>query len=127
MSPRGVHAFRPIAADWRCLRPIAADWRCLRPIAAGCGYSRPIAADYSRLRPSAPDCGRSCPLLPRLGQGDARYLIMDPHYTGADDLSLIRPKWVGWKSADSPTHLGTKLFKSDTFYMFCLPQRPSDV
>jgi len=59
--------------------------------------------------------------------GDARYLIMDPHYTGADDLSLIRPKWVGWKSADSPTHLGTKLFKSDTFYMFCLPQRPSDV
>jgi len=59
--------------------------------------------------------------------GDARYLIMDPHYTGADDLAQIRPKWVGWKSADTPTHLGTKLFKSDTFYMFCLPMRPSDV
>ena len=59
--------------------------------------------------------------------GDARYLIMDPHYEGADDLAQIRPKWVGWKAADSLTHLGTKLFKSDTFYMFCIPMRPSDV
>jgi hypothetical protein len=59
--------------------------------------------------------------------GDARYLIMDPHYTGADEIGQIQPKWVGWKSADSLTHLGTKLFKSDTFSMFCLPDRPSDV
>jgi hypothetical protein len=59
--------------------------------------------------------------------GDIRYLIMDPHYTGADDLSQIQPKWVGWKSGDTLTHLGTKLFKSDTFYSFCLPMRPSDV
>ena len=47
--------------------------------------------------------------------GDIRYLIMDPHYTGADDLAQIQPKWVGWKSADSPTHLGTKLFDKDVF------------
>ena len=59
--------------------------------------------------------------------GDTRYLIMDPHYEGADDLSRIRPKWVGWKAADSLTHLNTKLFKSDTFYAFCLPMRPSDI
>ena len=52
---------------------------------------------------------------------------MDPHYTGADDLSQIQPKWVGWKSGDSLTHLGTKLFKADTVYNFCMPMRPSDV
>ena len=52
--------------------------------------------------------------------GEVRYLIMDPHYTGADDVALITPKWIGWKSADSLTHLGTKLFKSDAFYTFCL-------
>ena len=45
--------------------------------------------------------------------GDIRYLIMDPHYTGADDLAQIQPKWVGWKSADSTTHLGGKLFAKD--------------
>jgi hypothetical protein len=59
--------------------------------------------------------------------GDIRYLIMDPHFTGADDLALIQPKWVGWKAGDSLTHLNTKLFKGDTFYSFCLPQRPMDV
>jgi hypothetical protein len=59
--------------------------------------------------------------------GEIRYLIMDPHYTGADVLTQIQPKWVGWKSADSLTHLGTKLFKADTFYTFCLPQRPCSV
>ena len=57
--------------------------------------------------------------------GDIRYLIMDPHYTGADDLAQIQPKWVGWKSADSLTHLGTKLFTNDKFYNLCFPQRPS--
>ena len=59
--------------------------------------------------------------------GGIRYLIMDPHYQGADELSSIQPKWVGWKSGDSLTHLNTKLFKADTFYSFCLPQRPRDV
>ena len=59
--------------------------------------------------------------------GDCSFLIMDPHYTGADDLSLIQPKWVGWKTKDSLTHLGTKLFRPDTFYSFCLPTRPRGV
>uniref|UniRef100_A0A6S9SDF4 UFSP1/2/DUB catalytic domain-containing protein n=1 Tax=Chrysotila carterae TaxID=13221 RepID=A0A6S9SDF4_CHRCT len=59
--------------------------------------------------------------------GDVRFLIMDPHYVGPDDLAQIHPKWVGWKSADSPTHLGTKLFSSDKFYNLCLPQRPSSI
>ena len=50
--------------------------------------------------------------------GDIRYLIMDPHYTGADDLMQIQPKWVGWKAGSSLTHLNTKLFKGDTFYSY---------
>jgi len=57
--------------------------------------------------------------------GETRFLIMDPHYTGADDLEQIRPKWVGWKTADSKTHLGTSLFHRDVAYNFCFPQRPS--
>ncbi|EOD05392.1 hypothetical protein EMIHUDRAFT_199092 [Emiliania huxleyi CCMP1516] len=59
--------------------------------------------------------------------GEARFLIMDPHYVGPDDLSQIRPKWVGWKSQDSTTHLGTKLFQQGELYNLCLPQRPSCV
>jgi hypothetical protein len=50
---------------------------------------------------------------------------MDPHYTGADELGQVQPKWVGWKSADSLTHLGTKLFRRDCPYNLALPQRPS--
>jgi len=57
--------------------------------------------------------------------GNARFLIMDPHYVGPDDISQIQPKWVGWKSQDSLTHLGTKLFHKDKHYNLCLPQRPS--
>ena len=48
---------------------------------------------------------------------------MDPHYVGPDELGQIHPKWVGWKSADSPTHLGTKLFKKENSYHLCFPQR----
>ena len=59
--------------------------------------------------------------------GEIRYLIMDPHYQGADEVGLITPKWVGWKSGDSLTHLNTRLFKADTFYSFLLPTRPKDV
>lgn len=59
--------------------------------------------------------------------GEARFLIMDPHYTGADEISQIQPKWVGWKSQDSLTHMGTKLFMKGEMYNLCLPQRPSCV
>ena len=47
--------------------------------------------------------------------GDLRFLIMDPHYTGPDDVSQIHSgKWIGWKKADSLTHLSTKLFDART-------------
>ena len=55
--------------------------------------------------------------------GDCAFLIMDPHYTGADDISQIIPKWVGWKKADSLTHMETKLFDTNNAYNFCFPMR----
>eukprot|EP01133_Synstelium_polycarpum_P015354 gene15354-18213_t len=53
--------------------------------------------------------------------GESRYLILDPHYTGAyDNLKLIKDKgWCGWK--------GPELFLKNAFYNFCLPQVPNDV
>ena len=60
--------------------------------------------------------------------GDLRFLIMDPHYTGPDDVSQIHSgKWIGWKKADSLTHLSTKLFDAKNSYHFCLPQRLAEV
>lgn len=50
--------------------------------------------------------------------GDVRYLILDPHYTGAENIKTIKSKgWCGWK--------GNDLFLPDAFYNFCLPQRPN--
>eukprot|EP00300_Choanocystis_sp_HF-7_P015619 c19122_g1_i2.p1 GENE.c19122_g1_i2~~c19122_g1_i2.p1 ORF type:complete len:180 (+),score=42.27 c19122_g1_i2:294-833(+) len=50
--------------------------------------------------------------------GDIRFLILDPHFTGEDDLKLIQKKgWCGWKTID--------LFDKTSFYNLCLPQRPS--
>lgn len=50
--------------------------------------------------------------------GKARFLILDPHYEGRDDLKIIQSKgWVGWKSAD--------VFKASAFYNLCMPIRPS--
>merc|ERR1711972_286400 len=49
--------------------------------------------------------------------GDVAFLIVDPHYTGADDLKPILQKgWVGWKNLD--------FFKKSTdggFINCCLP------
>lgn len=50
--------------------------------------------------------------------GSAKYLILDPHYEGRDDLKTIQSKgWVAWKSVDT--------FRDDSFYNLCLPQRPN--
>lgn len=52
--------------------------------------------------------------------GLVKYLILDPHYEGRDDLKTIQSKgWVAWKSVD--------IFKDDSFYNLCLPQRPNAV
>lgn len=49
--------------------------------------------------------------------GESKYLILDPHYTGADQLaSVLKNQWCAWKSAD--------IFLPDKYYNFCLPMRP---
>lgn len=49
--------------------------------------------------------------------GDISYLILDPHYTGAEDLATITKKgWCGWKK--------NAFWDKNSFYNLCLPQRP---
>ncbi|XP_045459348.1 ufm1-specific protease 2 [Melitaea cinxia] len=46
---------------------------------------------------------------------DTRYLILDPHYTGADDISVVISKgWCGWKNSD--------FWNKTAHYNLCLPQ-----
>ncbi|KAM4583920.1 ufm1-specific protease 2 isoform 2-T2 [Odontesthes bonariensis] len=49
--------------------------------------------------------------------GQIRYLILDPHYTGAEDLQVITDKgWCGWKGPD--------FWDQTAYYNLCLPLRP---
>ncbi|XP_047486046.1 ufm1-specific protease 2-like [Penaeus chinensis] len=49
--------------------------------------------------------------------GDISFLILDPHYTGSEDLSTIQNKgWCGWK--------GPEFWDPKAYYNLCLPQRP---
>lgn len=49
--------------------------------------------------------------------GDVSYLILDPHYTGAEELASIQKKgWCGWKK--------NTFWDKNSFYNLCLPQRP---
>ncbi|XP_013185875.2 probable Ufm1-specific protease 2 [Amyelois transitella] len=46
---------------------------------------------------------------------EVRYLILDPHYTGAEDLTTVINKgWCGWKSSD--------FWNKAAHYNLCLPQ-----
>ncbi|XP_068651394.1 probable Ufm1-specific protease [Aristolochia californica] len=58
--------------------------------------------------------------------GDCAFLILDPHYTGADDLKkIVNGGWCSWKKAvDSK---GKHFFLYDKFYNLLLPQRPNMV
>ena len=52
--------------------------------------------------------------------GDIRYLILDPHYTGGEDINIIQKQgWCGWKEQ--------KFWNSKAYYNLCLPIRPSVV
>lgn len=52
--------------------------------------------------------------------GAAKFLILDPHYEGRDDVRTIQRKgWVGWKGSD--------IFRDSAFYNLCMPQRPTTV
>ncbi|XP_069487615.1 ufm1-specific protease 2 isoform X2 [Ambystoma mexicanum] len=49
--------------------------------------------------------------------GQIKFLILDPHYTGAEDLQVILEKgWCGWKGPD--------FWSQDAYYNLCLPQVP---
>lgn len=49
--------------------------------------------------------------------GDLKFLILDPHFTGADDLQVVQNKgWCGWK--------GTNFWDKSSYYNLCLPQKP---
>lgn len=58
--------------------------------------------------------------------GDCAFLILDPHYTGNDDLKkIVNGGWCGWKKAiDSK---GKHFFLQNKFYNLLLPQRPNMV
>lgn len=48
---------------------------------------------------------------------ELKFLILDPHYTGADDLSIVQgKKWCGWK--------GTDFWDKKSYYNLCMPQLP---
>ncbi|KFM59379.1 Ufm1-specific protease 2, partial [Stegodyphus mimosarum] len=52
--------------------------------------------------------------------GDLKFLILDPHYTGSEDLNVILNKgWCGWKTM--------QFWDQSAFYNLCLPQRPEDL
>ncbi|XP_028177004.1 probable Ufm1-specific protease 2 [Ostrinia furnacalis] len=46
---------------------------------------------------------------------ETRYLILDPHYTGSEDLAVVVSKgWCGWKNSD--------FWNKVAHYNLCLPQ-----
>uniref|UniRef100_A0A182PVX9 Ufm1-specific protease 2 n=1 Tax=Anopheles epiroticus TaxID=199890 RepID=A0A182PVX9_9DIPT len=48
---------------------------------------------------------------------DTKFLILDPHYTGADELGPVLAKgWCGWKGAD--------FWDRNAHYNLCMPIRP---
>ncbi|XP_053681078.1 ufm1-specific protease 2 [Anopheles nili] len=49
--------------------------------------------------------------------GDTKFLILDPHYTGADELGPVLGKgWCGWKGGD--------FWDKTARYNLCMPQCP---
>lgn len=49
--------------------------------------------------------------------GSIKFLILDPHYVGNENLQVIQNKgWVGWK--------GPEFWDKTAYYNMCLPQVP---
>ncbi|XP_055625171.1 probable Ufm1-specific protease 2 [Toxorhynchites rutilus septentrionalis] len=49
--------------------------------------------------------------------GNLKFLILDPHYTGADEIVPVQTKgWCGWK--------GVEFWDKKAYYNLCMPQRP---
>lgn len=49
--------------------------------------------------------------------GDLKFLILDPHFTGADELQVVQNKgWCGWK--------GINFWDKASYYNLCMPIKP---
>jgi Ufm1-specific protease 2 len=49
--------------------------------------------------------------------GELKFLILDPHFTGNDELPVVQSKgWCGWK--------GVNFWDKKAYYNLCMPQRP---
>ncbi|XP_058840260.1 probable Ufm1-specific protease 2 [Topomyia yanbarensis] len=49
--------------------------------------------------------------------GNLKFLILDPHYTGLDEIGTVLAKgWCGWK--------GVEFWDKKAYYNLCMPQRP---
>lgn len=60
--------------------------------------------------------------------GESAFLILDPHYTGADDLARVQAgQWVAWKRAGERAAAGGELFVAGAFYNLLCPQRACTV
>lgn len=56
------------------------------------------------------------PTLPN-GSPDIKYLILDPHYVGPENVDTVTSK--GWCAWQPPS-----IFRKDAFYNLCVPQTP---
>lgn len=60
--------------------------------------------------------------------GEAAFLILDPHYTGADEMGpVLGGKWVAWKQLGQKAAAGGPLFRKDAFYNLLCPFRPREI
>ena len=60
--------------------------------------------------------------------GECAFLILDPHFTGKDDLKAIHTgQWIAWKRVDGRAAAGGKLFHDNAFYNLLCPQRLTQV
>uniref|UniRef100_A0A182Q957 Probable Ufm1-specific protease 2 n=1 Tax=Anopheles farauti TaxID=69004 RepID=A0A182Q957_9DIPT len=52
--------------------------------------------------------------------GETKFLVLDPHYTGADELGSVLAKgWCGWKGED--------FWDKSAHYNLCMPMRPAQL
>lgn len=52
--------------------------------------------------------------------GTIKFLILDPHYTGSEDIHIIQSKgWCGWKNVD--------FWNKISYYNMCMPLVPREI
>ena len=60
--------------------------------------------------------------------GEVAFLILDPHYTGTENIDKIKNgTWIGWKKLGDTAAAGGPLFAPNAFYNLLCPQRPRGI